>query len=323
MRKALAVGINYYPWLGSLSGGVNDAVSVIEMLERHENRALNFDISKRVSIDVDSVIDRNQLRDDVIALFQDPHEISLLYFAGHGGLSEGNGYLLTSDCRNASSGISFEDLIHFANESPARNRIIILDCCFAGDAGNQRSTQGASVLREGTTILAAAQMREFASERQAGGIFTELLVDALRGSAADILGNITPGSIYAHIDKSLGSWEQRPVFKTNIREFISLRNVAPQISLADLHQITSLFPSPDSAFRLNPSFEPTPAHVDPSYPPDLDNCASFSILQNFCRLNMLRPVGESHMYYAAMHSGSCRLTPLGQHYWNLVKKQRV
>ena len=25
-------------------------------------------------------------------------------------------------------------------------------------------------------------------------------------------GDITPGSIYAHIDQSLGAWEQRPLF---------------------------------------------------------------------------------------------------------------
>ena len=35
-----------------------------------------------------------------------------------------------------------------------------------------------------------------------------LFVDALNGSAADILGQITPGSVYAHIDQSLGAWSQ-------------------------------------------------------------------------------------------------------------------
>ena len=323
MKKALVIGINHYPWLGSLSACVNDARCVADILKRHENHELNFDVSELLCTGSDAMLDRDQLRSQIIALFKDKHQIALLYFAGHGGQSEGDSYLLSSECRNTSSGIAFEELIHFANESPASNRIIILDCCFAGDAGNQRTTQSASVLREGTTILAAADKHEQANEHHHGGIFTTLLLDALRGSAADILGNITPGAIYAHIDQSLGSWEQRPVFKTHTRQFISLRKVAPQIFLPDLHRLTSLFPSADTLFRLDPSYEPGPAVVSPDFAPDPEHCAIFSILQNYCRLNLLRPVGESHMYFAAMHSAGCRLTPLGQHYWNLVNKGRI
>lgn len=323
MRKALAIGINTYPWLGSLSGCADDAHSIVDILERHEDGRLNFDVGTLVASDTDSMVDRETLRDRIIALFRDPAEIALLYFAGHGGQSEGNGYLLSSECRSPSSGLAFEELIHFANESAANNRIIILDCCYAGHAGNQRSAQGASTLREGTTILAAARRHELAVEDHNGGMFTGLLLDALRGGAADILGNITPGAVYAHIDKSLGSWEQRPVFKTNIKEFISLRDVALQIPLAKLHQITTLFPTAHSVFALDPSFESRPLTVHPDYPPDPQHCAIFSILQSYCRLNLLRPVGETHMYDAAMRSGGCKLTPLGQHYWTLVKKRRV
>jgi len=35
------------------------------------------------------------------------------------------------------------------------------------------------------------------------------------------------------------------------------------------------------------------------------------------------PVGEDHMYYAAINSKSCKLTILGEHYWKLVKKNRI
>jgi uncharacterized caspase-like protein len=323
MRKALAIGINAYPWLGSLSACVDDARSMAGLLERHEDHTRNFDVSELLATDAHSLLDREQLRDQIIALFCDPIDIALLYFAGHGGESEGSGYLLSSDCRSPSSGLSFEELIHFANESPAHNRIVVLDCCFAGHAGNQRSTQGASVLREGTTVLAAARKQETAAEYQDGGLFTALLRDALRGGAADLLGHITPGAVYAHIDKSLGSWEQRPNFKTHTKEFISLRNVAMQIPLAQLHRLTELFPSAQAEFALDPSYEPRPLAAHPDYPSDPWHCAIFGVLQSYCRLNLLRPVGETHMYDAAVHFRSCRLTPLGQHYWTLVKKRRI
>lgn len=78
-----------------------------------------------------------------------------------------------------------------------------------------------------------------------------MLVDALSGSAANLTGDITPGSIYAHIDQSLGAWEQRPVFKTNVKQFVSLRKSSPSISIEDLRKITTLFPTPGYSFPLD------------------------------------------------------------------------
>ena len=68
----------------------------------------------------------------------------------------------------------------------------------------------------------------------------------MNGSASNLVGDITPGSIYAHIDQSLGPWEQRPIFKTNVRNFTTLRKVQPPISLSDL----SMFAYPDTDKKL-------------------------------------------------------------------------
>src|SRR6202044_1791372 len=87
-------------------------------------------------------------------------------------------------------------------------------------------------------------------------VFTSLLVDALSGGAADLLGNITPGAVYAYIDQALGNFGQRPVFKTNVKKFISLRQVTPPIPLQDLRLITKYFPKPGYEFQLDPTYEP-------------------------------------------------------------------
>jgi hypothetical protein len=87
-------------------------------------------------------------------------------------------------------------------------------------------------------------------------VFTGLFVDALGGAAANLVGAVTPGSVYAHIDQSLGSWQQRPVFKTNVKSFVSLRTVQAPIPLADLQRITEFFPAPGFEFQLDPSYEP-------------------------------------------------------------------
>ncbi len=150
-------------------------------------------------------------------------------------------------------------------------------------------------------------------------------MDALRGGAANLVDHITPGSVYAHIDQSLGSWEQRPVFKTNVKSFVSLREVAPPIVLAELRRLTEFFPSPGHQFQLDPSYEP---ERDPPSPeglaaPDPENTRKFAVLQRYNRVNLVVPVDAPHMYHAAIESKSCKLTVLGEHYRRLVERDRI
>lgn len=156
----------------------------------------------------------------------------------------------------------------------------------------------------------------------AAGVFTSLFVDALGGAAANLVGDVTPGSVYAHIDQSLGPWAQRPVFKTNVKTFVSLRKAAAPIPLTDLQALARHFPRADYNFPLDPSFEPERSAeqaADPNIPPpDPNNTAIFAVLQKYVKVNLVRPVGAPHMWHAAMQGKSCELTVLGQHYRKLV-----
>ena len=155
------------------------------------------------------------------------------------------------------------------------------------------------------------------------GVFTTLLVDALSGAASNLVGEITPGSVYAHIDQSLGPWEQRPVFKTNVKNFVSLRTAQPPLSLAELQRITEFFPMAGFEFQLDPSFEPERTDPAIKVPPDPQNTATFAILQNFNRVNLVTPIGAPHMYHAAINSKSCKVTVLGEHYRSLVERKLI
>jgi hypothetical protein len=46
-------------------------------------------------------------------------------------------------------------------------------------------------------------------------------------------------------------------------------------------------------------------------------------LQKFEGVGLVIPVGEEHMYFAAMNSKSCRLTALGFQYWRLAKEKKL
>jgi hypothetical protein len=323
MRKALVVGINYYEKIKPLKGCVNDAYSVNSVLERHMDGVINFDVKQLTAVDSINTVTRRQLKDNIEELFSGTGEVSVFYFAGHGSIEQTGGYLLTSECSDGDDGMPLDEVLTLANMSKVLNKIIILDSCHSGVAGNSTSLGDKAVLSEGMTILTASSKDQYAAEVNASGVFTTLMVDALNGGAANLLGDITPGSVYAHIDQSLSSWEQRPIFKTNVSKFISLRKVIPPIQLSDLKQIVNLFDTPSHEFQLDPSYEPQPPAPNHGIEPSPENNAKFAILQKLNRLNLVKPVGEDHMYFAAMNSKTCRLTVLGEHYWNLLNNKRI
>jgi len=324
MRKALIVGINYYKCGDPLFGCVDDAHAVKAVLERNDGGAVNFDCLLLTGTGPTDCVNRGDLKDKIEELFRTDAEIALLYFAGHGHIEATGGYLIATDSRRGDEGIPLSEILTLANESPAKNKVIMLDSCHSGIAGTPPTGGHLAHLSEGITVLTASTKDQYATEENGRGVFTTLLVDALNGSAANLTGDITPGSVYAHIDQSLGAWEQRPVFKTNVKQFVSLRKVSPPISTSDLRRLTEFFPSPGFEFPLDPTFEPEMKGRDPGMPlPNLENTRTFAVLQSYNRLNLLVPVGVPHMWNAAMESETCKLTVLGEHYRRLVEKSRI
>jgi hypothetical protein len=327
MRKALIVGIDHYEYLGSLSGCVNDAHSVKAVLERNSDGRLNFAAPQVMTATSGTqVVLQRALKEAARELFADDAEIALFYFAGHGYIEDTGGFLCASDSETGDDGLSLQELMTLANRSKAKNKVIILDSCHSGVTGTNAIVQNLAEISDGVTILTASTADQYALEVPGGGagVFTQLFVDALNGAAANLVGDITPGSVYAHIDQSLGPWGQRPVFKTNVKTFVSLRKTEPPIALAELQALTTHFPAPDYDFPLDPSFEPERSRdqlEDPTIPsPDPQRTATFRVLQNYARVNLVRPVDAPHMWHAAIQSKSCELTVLGQHYWKLVSK---
>lgn len=326
MRKALVVGIDHYePPIPSLSGAVTDAQKVFDLLDRNEDKSKNFDARLLIS-ESTYLVGRANLRRDMRSLFDGKGQVCLLYFAGHGHTEDTGGYLCASDSTAGDEGIPLQDIMTWANESKFDNRVIILDSCHSGAAGTRATQRGTSEIAEGVTILTASTENQYAYETGSGGVFTNLLVDALSGAACNLVGEITPGAIYAHVDQSLGSWGQRPMFKTNVQNFVSLRRVEPPINPDYLRRLPEFFPSSGFFFQLDPSFEPERSEQKERpniVPPNPVNTAVFRILQEYARVGLLRPVDQPHMWHAAMFSGGAALTRLGEHYRQLALEGRL
>lgn len=332
MRKALIVGIDHYEHIKDLKGCVNDAYAVKSVIERNADGTVNFVTPRLItSAGPDDIIERHKLKEAVRGLFADDSDVALFYFAGHGYIEDTGGYLCAGDCKTGDDGLSLDEVMTLAKGSPAKNKVIILDSCHGGIAGDKSALKGMAEIPSGLTILTASTADQYAMEKQdgtPGGVFTGLMIDALQGAAANLVGDVTPGSVYAHIDQSLGPWAgQRPIFKTNVKSFVSLRKAAAPIPLADLQSLATLFPHEGYDFPLDPSYEPERSEEqnrDKSIPPpDPERNAVFAVLQRLVKVNLVRPVGETHMWHAAWNSKSCELTVLGEHYRRLVAADMI
>lgn len=313
MRKALLIGIDAYA-TSALDGCVNDATALAGLLEVHGDGSPNFDVRLETGI-----TSKDELENAVAELFSsDDPETCLFYFSGHGLVNELGAYLVTPDFEENSTGMSMQELLNIATRSRVKNKVIILDCCHSGAMGTPDLNQDTAHIASGMSILTASKKNEVSLEINGHGLFTALLLDALRGGAADLRGCITPGSVYAYIDQALGSWSQRPIFRTNITHFVALRTIAPPIPLDVLRTITAYFPTPSSEHHLDRSYEITNGEEALD-----ENVAVFKNLQKMNRVGLVVPVGEEHMYYAAQNAASCRLTNLGYHYWRLVKDKKI
>lgn len=312
MRKALIVGIDHYEHINGLTGCVNDAHGVKAMLDRDADGSVNFGTKLVIGTGPADIVNRAELKEAVRELFADDAEVSLFYFAGHGYIEATGGYLCAGDCKAGDDGLPLYEIMAMANASPARNKVLILDSCHSGALGDSHTNKQIAEIAEGVTILTASTKGQYAQEENGGGLFTGLLIDALGGAASNLIGEITPGSVYAHVDQSLGSWSQRPVFKTNVKTFVSLRKVAPPLPPADLRRISEFFPTPGYEYQLDPGYEPEHPDADPAKTPIL------AILQRYNRVNLAVPVGTTHPYHAAIESKTMKLTALGEHYRRLV-----
>lgn len=331
MKKALIVGIDDYDPPNQLSGCVNDAVELAALLETNGDGSPNFDVRRIVSSE--GPVTSQVLSEAVRELFTGDAETVVLYFAGHGIMDEdtNNGFLVTQDGQNPNWGISLSGVLQQANMAhpKIKSTVILLDSCqsgFAGQISGLGREGSVSHIGTGVTILTACHSSGFAAEANGHGKFTDILIDGLGGAASDVIGHVTPASLYAHVDQTLGAWEQRPIYKANVQSFISLREVAPKVPKQILRRLPNYFPTASHVIRLDPSFEPDrgeEAKRLKSIPVNDDNVRLYRDLQKCHQHGLVAPTDHEYMWHTAVFSGGCRLTATGAHYRRLAEKKRI
>ncbi len=315
MRRALVVGIDDYS-ASPLQGCCGDAQRVSQALARHGDGQRNFDCVTLTQPAQN--ITRAVLRQALYELFRHPADVAFFHFSGHGTRHGLDGYLVTSDAQEFDLGIPMSEVLALANSSKAHEVFITLDCCHSGTFGAVPEIGGGkAVLRDEVSVITAARADQASLEEAAGGVFTSLLVEALDGGAAGLMGEVSAAGVYAYIENAFGAWDQRPLFKANVSRFTVLRRVVPKLDGATLRRLTERFPLPAEDLPLSPAHEPS------CEPHDAASETCFEDLVAYRNSGLVEPVGEQHMYYAAMNSKACRLTVLGRYYWRLVSEGKV
>jgi uncharacterized caspase-like protein len=197
-RAAFVLGSNGPERLGRLKCLTFARRDVARFAQAISTTAVGFSVTGR----------RLRVRDPVIKQFNElasslgPRDELLFYFAGHGLVSHGDFYLVLDGTRSdrlPATALPWVNIKQIIRQSDARNKVVILDCCHAGEAVDDPlggAFRGAfdsetihAVARGSTaSILVACGPDGFAreTERRHGGVLTSLIVDAL--------GSKRPGS---------------------------------------------------------------------------------------------------------------------------------
>lgn len=311
-RKALFVGINDYAQC-PLRGCVPDAERMYRLLSAHAKGDPNFEPQLLTSLPKQQVT-RRLMEEKLKQVFAKECDMALLFFAGHGTVVAGKFCLVTQDMET----IDFDWVIGLLNESKHKEILIILDCCFSGGAAEQPGEAfPSSTLREGVTIMAATTSDDVSSERMGAGRFTSLLCRGLEGAAADLFGHVTPANLYSYADTFLGMWEQRPVFKANVKRMTPIRFCIPPIRKRHLRRLPDWFPEQGHTLPLGHRHDRAhPAH-------DTTSAEILDILLQMERQGLVVADTQASLIEETRCDGAVRLTDKGKEIWALAKNKRI
>jgi hypothetical protein len=189
---ALVIGVG-----GDLPVTVDDAKAVAGILQDRDRCAIPAD---NVHVLVEGSATHNGIVDALKELVRkaQPGDAVTVYFSGHGRLQPGSPerrFLVPHD-RTILDGKLFTDLLR---QVPARRLLVLLDCCYAGGVylGSGAKALGVKSVSvpfdvhelrlrggSGTVVLSSSKDDEVSLTGTPYSIFTQVLIDALCGTAA-------------------------------------------------------------------------------------------------------------------------------------------
>jgi len=237
VRDALVVGISHYQHLPSLNAPAHDAEAIAHELETNGD----FQVARlpeivqdgRLRVGQKTPVTLTDLETALVRLFKPsganiPHT-ALFYFSGHGLQKEAGireGYLATSDANPETNfyGLSLFWLRRLLQESPVRQRIILLDCCHSGEILNFLEADPGAHAGTDRLFMAASREYETAYESLTSpySVFTEALLAGLDARRLPA-GVVTNYALTDWVSNALKGESQQPLFENSGSEIVLTR----------------------------------------------------------------------------------------------------
>jgi hypothetical protein len=238
-RDALVVGINLYtqPSLGNLLAPAKDAEAIAQQLSQYGGftsvrRLPEVESEGTIRVGQKTKVTLNELEEAIGQLFnpsgQNLPETALLFFSGHGlrkekgGIQEG--FLATSDANPNGGfyGLSLQWLRRLLQESPIRQQIVCLDCCYSGELFNfAEADPGDRGKGRDRCFISASREFEAAYEETGGryGVLTAALLQGLDPKRQPN-GLVTNFTLSDFLKQVIPSSPQRPICNNSGGEII-------------------------------------------------------------------------------------------------------
>ena len=230
VKDALVVGINHYQdeSLPNLQAPAQDAEAVAQILEKYGEfqvrrlpEALHRD-TKKPFVGKTLKVSLPQLQEALVKLFKPESkqvpDTALFYFSGHGliqnlGIQEG--FLAASNVNPESglNGLSLKWLRDLLRESPIKQQIIWLDCCYSGQFNFAQADPGEQGQARDRCFIAASREFEKAYEEltEPYSVLTKVLLQGLDPQRCPQQW-VTNFSLVDYINQNLQNATQRPIY---------------------------------------------------------------------------------------------------------------
>jgi HEAT repeat protein len=213
-RKALIVAPLYanVPGFSYLSGHSSLVPRLNKCLEEDGKYEINAELASKI-------VTRSAFREKLKYFFDTDGEL-LFYFYGHGCLSLGQGVFVTSDARENDEGVQMQQVVTLADNSSAREVVLIFDCCHAGASIPANKSSVPKANRAGRIILAACAEHQSGweteiEEHKKMGVFSAHVLDGLEGAAKYGKAEVTGIRLGDYVISKFKSWKQTPIFEVS------------------------------------------------------------------------------------------------------------
>jgi WD40 repeat protein len=224
----LAVGINQYKNAElNLNYAKADASGFVKTINNNGS-GLFKNIHVITIYDTEATKERILAEIDSLSTRVKPEDVFIFYYAGHGGVHDGEFYFIPTDnvslyqkSKLDKSAISAKLLQEKFQQIKALKQIVLLDACHAGASTEVLAQRGSSSEKalaqmsrsEGIHVLAAAGSEQQATEfgSLGHGVFTYVLIEAISGKAdgAPKDGKVTIYELISYLDDQVPEISQK------------------------------------------------------------------------------------------------------------------